>query len=881
MHLSVPYRLSLALPASFFTESGRLSLLDFASARELASRLQRPASQIYALSLMDEILWRALEYLEQTGKFPLSRQLGFLTSRLSESRVRATLLQYLALFPSLPVFQGEMSASEYLESLSPSSHPRKAEVTRELFLLYLENSNPAASGLRPFFDDTELRRETAYEELINGLQVLPLASGSQGENPLDRLFLPLRQAPHSLEGQLLILLEHWDFLLDDRDRLRIRRAVDFIREEATRFAAGPGEVHIPDFSMPAAEVPLRITPDRDWMPRLVLIAKNVYVWLAQLSRLYRRPIRRLDEIPQEELERLARWGINGLWLIGVWERSRASRRIKQLMGDPQALGSAYAVHAYEIASELGGWEALEALKKKASQVGIRLAADMVPNHMAIDSVWVAEKPDYFLSLPHPPYPSYTFNGPDLSEDPRISVYIEDGYYTRRDAAVVFKRVDRRSGEVRYIYHGNDGTSVPWNDTAQLDYLKAEVRQAVIDTILHVARHFPVIRFDAAMTLVKQHIQRLWHPLPGQGGAIPSRAEYGVSAEEFEKRLPREFWLEVVERVEREAPDTLLLAEAFWMLEGYFVRHLGMHRVYNSAFMHMLRDEANDRYRLLMKKALETEPEVLKRFVNFMNNPDEKTAIEQFGDGDKYLGICTLMVTLPGLPMFGHGQIEGYREKYGMEFAAPRWEEWPNEGLVAAHERFIFPLLHRRSLFAGIEHFALYDFFTPQGTVNEDVFAFSNRQGQERGLVVYHNRYAETQGWMRTTVACRRGNALVQELLAEALDLPSRGYVVFRDVVSGLEYLRSCQELWEKGLFLDLKAYQRHVFLDWRFVDGERWEALHRALAGRPVPSMEERYRSLSASSTQPMPRLHLSPPAPAASPAKKEKRKSRRKRGRG
>ena len=52
------------------------------------------------------------------------------------------------------------------------------------------------------------------------------------------------------------------------------------------------------------------------------------------------------------------------------------------------------------------------------------------------------------------------------------------------------------------------------------------------------------------------------------------------------------WREVVDRVAREVPDTLLLAEAFWMMEGYFVRTLGMHRVYNSAFMHMFKKEEN-------------------------------------------------------------------------------------------------------------------------------------------------------------------------------------------------------------------------------------------------------------------------------------------------
>ncbi len=86
----------------------------------------------------------------------------------------------------------------------------------------------------------------------------------------------------------------------------------------------------------------------------------------------------------------------------------------------------------------------------------------------------------------PPFPGYRFTGPDLSGDPRVSLRIEDGYWSRRDAAVVFQRRDTRTGETRYIYHGNDGTSMPWNDTAQLDFLRADVREAVIRTILDVA-----------------------------------------------------------------------------------------------------------------------------------------------------------------------------------------------------------------------------------------------------------------------------------------------------------------------------------------------------------------------------------------------------------
>jgi len=163
-------------------------------------------------------------------------------------------------------------------------------------------------------------------------------------------------------------------------------------------------------------------------------------------------------------------------------------------------------------------------------------------------------------------------------------------------------------------------SFPWNDTAQLDYLNAAVREQVIQTILHVARLFPVIRFDAAMTLAKRHFHRLWFPGPGSSGAIPSRAEYGMNQADFDRAMPHEFWREVVDRVAAEVPGTLLLAEAFWLMEGYFVRTLGMHRVYNSAFMIMLRDEDNAKYRSVIKNTLEFDPDIMKRYVNFMSNP---------------------------------------------------------------------------------------------------------------------------------------------------------------------------------------------------------------------------------------------------------------------
>jgi len=585
----------------------------------------------------------------------------------------------------------------------------------------------------------------------------------------------------------------------------------------------------------------------------VLIAKSTYVWLDQLGKRYGRPIVTLADVPDAELDRLAAWGFTGLWLIGLWERSRASARIKQYMGNPEAVASAYSLSDYRIADDLGGDAAYHNLKERAWSRGIRLASDMVPNHMGIDSRWVVEHPDWFLQSPRPPFPVYRFTGGDLCDDPRAEVRIEEGYWTHTDAAVVFERRDPHTGDTRYIYHGNDGTSMPWNDTAQLDFTRADVREAVIQTILHVARMFPVIRFDAAMTLARKHYQRLWFPAPGDAGAIPSRAEHGMSREAFLAHMPTEFWREVVDRVSAEVPDTLLLAEAFWLMEGYFVRTLGMHRVYNSAFMNMLKMEENAKYRQTIKNVLEFSPEVLKRFVNFMNNPDERTALEQFGKGDKYFGVAVMMVTMPGLPMFGHGQIEGFAEKYGMEYRRAYWDEPVDEDMIRRHERDVFPLMRHRGLFSGAEHFALYDFVTAEGRVNENVFAYSNRHGDERGLILYNNAYEGTSGRIHTssainTAAADRDPFLVRRTLAEALALNTAPgvYYAFSDPVAGCEYLRSGEELAREGLHGDLRGYQYQVLVNFRELhdhDG-RWHRLHGQLAGRPVTSLARELRAI-------------------------------------
>ena len=131
---------------------------------------------------------------------------------------------------------------------------------------------------------------------------------------------------------------------------------------------------------------------------------------------------------------------------------------------------------------------------------------------------------------------------------------------------------------------------------------------------------------------------------------------------------------------------------------------------------------------------------------------------------------------------------------------------------------------------------------------------SSGSGQaQRGLVLYHNRFADTKGWIKTSAAYldkrsspvdKSTGDLRQKSLAEGLSLPFEGYVIFKDYVTHLEYIRSCEELWQKGLYVELGAYQHHVFMDWQFEDDSNWGFVNSNLNGEGVESMSAKWEEM-------------------------------------
>ena len=885
LHVRREARERFGVPMTAFSTAGRLVDLDFDEAERLAAALRReagsgPGKASTAGTLTAAVLLHELAHLLIASHPENVREVG--SALRAPERIDSSaegLERFISAFPPPALVDPGIAPAAYLTDGFDSAW-------EELLLLDLADKNPALGPLRELFEASSLLGtapvKSVLGEIVTGFGRPLVDRESAGgrvatvQRPslLDLLLAPQRQHPDSLVDQLRVAVRVWVPLLGvDIGALlgQVERTLGVIGEEE-RYLAHLATVAAGGHDRWGARAgagfgawggigdgPSAFSDDREWMSRTVLVAKNAFVWLAQLSRTHGRHIERLDQVPDETLDELVADGMDGLWLIGMWQRSQASKTIKRLRGQPDAEASAYAVDDYVIAHELGGDEALESLRQRASARGIRIACDMVPNHTGVDAKWVVEHPERFLQLSSPPYAAYRFSGPNVSGDSRIEVRIEDGYYDGTDAAVVFERLDPKTGERRYIFHGNDGTAMPWNDTAQIDFLNPAAREAVIDKIIEVCKQFKIVRFDAAMTLAKRHVKRLWHPAPGAEDSVPSRTRYGAGEGEFEALMPREFWREVVERAAAEAPDTLLLAEAFWMMEGYFVRELGMHRVYNSAFMHMLANEDNAEYISILEETLKTDPRVLERFVNYLSNPDEESVADTFGKGDKALAATVLLATLPGLPLFAHGQVDGLSEKYGMEFRAPRLDEHPDAWYRDQHRSKVAPLLHRRKVFASAIGFTLYRatrLGDPPGRIAEDVYAFSNSHTGEAALVIVNNSQHSARVRLDSGV---RGavpevgavgglihTRLVDELCSGAAGL-NDPWLSGRDVLSGADYAWPLAALSSSGLEVELGAYQAVALLDVHVRAGAPWgtvDVMSGPAASQVARAGRQRERSL-------------------------------------
>ena len=383
-------------------------------------------------------------------------------------------------------------------------------------------------------------------------------------------------------------------------------------------------------------------PPSSWAAHPIIYEINTWVWLRQLSSKYQRKIT-LANVPTSELEELASWRFNAVWLMGVWHRGHATRMsaLSYLHEYRQALpditdadvpGSAYAIRDYQVERELGGRDGLAVFRQQLSEHDIKLILDFVPNHVATDHHWIYTHPEFFMQG----------SRSDAEQQP-------SDYFA----------AETLDGVEMVIARGRDPYFPSWIDTAQLNAFHPGLRQAVIGTLIDIGVQCDGVRCDMAMLPLNATFTETWK---GKVLSVPAD----------------EYWMQIIPAVRAAHPQMLFMAEVYWDLE-HKLQLQGFDYTYDKRLYDRLANSEVDD----IKSHLRADLAYLSSNIRFIENHDERRAMEIFGE-DRQRPAAMLICTLPGAVLLHQGQLSGRRIKLPVQIS--RQVDEPSHPLLARFYR---------------------------------------------------------------------------------------------------------------------------------------------------------------------------------------------------
>jgi hypothetical protein len=355
-----------------------------------------------------------------------------------------------------------------------------------------------------------------------------------------------------------------------------------------------------------------------WPQQPVVYEINAWAWLTQLERKYKAKMD-LGSIPSQEWDYLRDLGPDGIWLMGVWSRSPAGRKIS--LEDPElnreyravlpdfseadVSGSPYCIYSYVVEPHLGGRKGLAIARQELASRGLSLLLDFVPNHVAPDHPWVTEHPGYFVQ--------------GSAESLRAD---SNAFFQARRAVIA---------------HGRDPYFAPWPDTAQLNAFDPGLRCAVVGTLNDIASQCDGVRCDMAMLMLNKVFGKTW---ANRVGSAPAT----------------EYWRDVIEGVRKQNPGFTFIAEVYWDLEWELIQK-GFDYCYDKRlYDRLVHDNAE-----AVRGHLLADINYQLHMIRFLENHDEPRAAAVFPPS-KNRAAAVVLMTLPGAKLLHEGQFEGFRTR---------------------------------------------------------------------------------------------------------------------------------------------------------------------------------------------------------------------------
>ena len=475
---------------------------------------------------------------------------------------------------------------------------------------------------------------------------------------------------------------------------------------------------------------------------------NTRVWLTALSRALGRRAT-LDDIPDQELDRLAAMGFDWAWYLSVWQMGLAGKKVSRSnpqwrrefeetlpdLSENDIAGSGFAITGYTVHRDLGGDEALARLRARLKRRGLKLALDFVPNHTAIDHPWVENHPEYYIE------------GTDLD-------------FAR--APQNYTKV-QHTGEDRFLALGRDPYFAGWPDVLQLNYGNPDTQQAMLDELLKIAGQCDGVRCDMAMLVLPEIFQRTW----------------GIEA--------RPFWPAAISRVREKFPKFRFMAECYWDLE-WTLQQQGFDYTYDKRLYDRLREGHTRPIREHFQAGMEYQ----NKLIRFLENHDEPRAAAIFSP-ETHEAAAVLTFLSPGLRFFHQGQFEGRRKRISPHLCrAP--DEPVDQRLQSFYARLLGILKQpvvRQGQWQLLECAPAWE-----GDWTCDCFVAFSWQGRngERLLVAVNYAANQSQCYVRLPFT----------------DLAGTQWHL-QDQLSEMSYQRDGNDLQSRGLFLDARPWQSSVF----------------------------------------------------------------------
>lgn len=477
---------------------------------------------------------------------------------------------------------------------------------------------------------------------------------------------------------------------------------------------------------------------------------NTWAWLQALSSAAGRQLL-LDDIADTEWDSLQALGIDIVYLMGVWQRSPAGRRLFRsdagaFKAYDQALpgwtmqnvvGSPFSIQAYQPDPHLGDWAQLDSVRRKLHARGMRLMLDFVPNHTGPDHAWIFRHPEYYV------------------------LGSEQDY--QRDPAA-YHLIEPAGGKPYYVARGRDPYFAPWADTAQLNLYHPACRQALVATLLEISRHCDGLRCDMAMLVLNDMFGSTWqHALAGQAPPAGELWQQAMTA------LP---------------PDFTWLAEVYWGMEDR-LQALGFSYTYDKRLYDALCRHSPAEVR----QCLGADAAGQARMARFIENHDEVRSAAVFTP-QALIAAATLLATLPGLRFFHHGQFEGRTLHLPMPLDAAA-----AESVDSALQRRYHTLLAIAD--AAIWHAGHWQLLT-MVQAGDDSHAH---------LLAYCWRL---QAQLRLVVV-NLGADMAQGRVLMPAGWPAGAQCVLDDVFNEQRYVRNTTELEQQGLYVRLAGDGVHIF----------------------------------------------------------------------